>query len=323
VAVSEVRLLHQPDRRSSVKLTRLGSLLQLVAVAIALGVAAPRPARAQSVTSADIQRLQDSIYDASRDVAQARSRDASLASQLQGELDDARDEAVYLKVKLRRNEPIAQNELGDLRDRIENIRGRARGDTAGGYTPPAGSRDTRDAGVRGTPSGGRITANEVPTGTEFDVRLERALSSGTAQVEDRFDATTVVELRDDRGRVVVPAGSVMRGVVSSVTKATRTERTGKLTVAFDRITISGRAYPIRATVEQALESEGIKGEAGRIGIGAGAGAILGAILGGAKGALAGILIGGGGTIAATEGKDVELPPGTVLRVRLDTPLQLR
>ena len=36
-----------------------------------------------------------------------------------------------------------------------------------------------------------------------------------------------------------------------------------------------------------------------------------------KGALAGILIGGGGTIAATEGKDVELPPGTVLRVRLD------
>jgi len=57
--------------------------------------------------------------------------------------------------------------------------------------------------------------------------------------------------------------------------------------------------------------------------GAGVGAIIGAILGGAKGALAGILIGGGGTIAATEGTDVELPAGTVLRVRMDAPLNLR
>jgi hypothetical protein len=110
--------------------------------------------------------------------------------------------------------------------------------------------------------------------------------------------------------------------VSSVNKATRMDRKGSLTVAFDQVTINGRAHPMRATVTQALESEGIKGEAGKIGIGAGAGAILGAILGGAKGALAGILIGGGGTIAATEGKDVELPVGTTLRVRLDSPLTL-
>ena len=53
------------------------------------------------------------------------------------------------------------------------------------------------------------------------------------------------------------------------------------------------------------------------------GAILGGILGGAKGALLGILIGGGGTIAATPGKDVTLPAGTVLRVRLDQPIQVR
>jgi hypothetical protein len=132
----------------------------------------------------------------------------------------------------------------------------------------------------------------------------------------------MVDLQDERGRVLVPAGATMRGVVTSVTKATRLERTGRLSVAFDRLTIDHRSYPIRATVTQALESEGIRGEAERIGIGAGAGAILGAILGGAKGALAGILIGGGGTIAATEGKDVELPAGTVLRVRLDSPLAL-
>jgi hypothetical protein len=115
----------------------------------------------------------------------------------------------------------------------------------------------------------------------------------------------------------------MRGVVSSVTKAGRVERTGKMTVAFDQVTIGGRAYPIRGTVTQAIESSGIKGEAGKIGAGAGVGAIIGGIIGGLKGAMAGILIGGGGTIAATEGKDVDLPAGTVLRVRLDSGLSLK
>ena len=303
-------------------------LLRLLgAVILAAGVAAP--ARAQSsVTSADIQRLQDVSYDASRDVAQARTRDAVQASQLQAELDDARDEVIYLKVKLRRNEPISRGEYNDVRDRLENIRSRARGDSAGGYTPPAGSRSESVAPPpSSTPppaatSGRAKNPNEIPVGTEFDVRLQNSLSSKTAQVEDRFEATTMVDLLDERGRVLVPSGSVMRGVVSSVNRATRTDRKGSLTVAFDRVTINGRAHPMRATVTQALESEGIKGEAGKIGIGAGAGAILGAILGGAKGALAGILIGGGGTIAATEGKDVELPVGTTLRVRLDSPLTL-
>ena len=289
--------------------------------------AGPRPASAQAdVTSADIQRLQDNIYDASRDVAQARSRDATLASQLQSELDDLRDEATYLKVKLRKREPIARSEYADVRDRLDNIRSRARNDSSGNTR----STDDRSTNTRSTDdrsavpaSSGRIpSGNEIPVGTEFDVRLQNSLSSATAQVEDRFEATTMVDLRDDNNHVLVPAGSVMRGVVSSVNKAGRIERKGSMTVAFDRVTIKGRSYPMRATVTQALESEGIKGEKEKIGIGAGAGAILGAILGGAKGALAGVLIGGGGTIAATEGKDVELPAGTVLRVRVDSPLNL-
>ena len=148
------------------------------------------------------------------------------------------------------------------------------------------------------------------------MRLQTRLSSDTAQVEDRFEATTVADLY--RGNdVLIPAGSLVRGVVRSVDRATRTDRTGELTVSFDQITIRGRTYPMRGTVTEALESEGLKGEAGRIGAGAGVGAIIGGILGGVKGALLGVLIGGGGTIAATEGKDVTLEPGTMLRVRLD------
>ena len=140
-------------------------------------------------------------------------------------------------------------------------------------------------------------------------------------MEDRFEATTVVAL--SRGdRTLIPAGSVIRGVVTSVDRATRTDRKGQITLSFDQITISGRTHTIRATVTQALESEGIRGEATRIGVGAGVGAILGGILGGARGAIIGILIGGGGTIAATAGTDVDLPPGTVLRLRFDSVLML-
>jgi hypothetical protein len=289
---------------------------------LALGLAAA--AQAQSaVTSADLQRLQDSIYDTSRDVSQLRARDAALASQLETELDEARDDVIYLRVKLRRNEPLARTEYSQLRDKIDDIRSRARGN--GGPAASSGADRTGERTSAPTSSSTRSPAgspNEVPVGTEFDVRLQSPLSSKTAEVEDRFEATTLVDVSQD-GRDLIPAGSVVRGVVSSVDRAGRLERKGSLTVAFDPITIRGRAYPMRATVTQALESEGIRGEAGRIGAGAGVGAVIGGILGGFRGALAGILIGGGGTIAATEGKDVELPVGTVLRVRLDSALPVR
>jgi hypothetical protein len=293
-------------------------------VALALMLAgAPSPAFAQTtVSTADIQRLQDNIFDASRDVAQMRSRDSMLAEQLETQLDEARDETIYLKVKLRKNERVVRRDYSDLRDRVENIRSRARGVYASS-APSSGIETSRTPTTRTptTSTGRTINGNEIPVGTEFDVRLQDSLTSDTAQVEDRFEATTMVDVQDN-GRVIVPAGSVMRGVVSSVTKAGRIERKGSMTIAFDQITIRGRSYPMRATVTQALESEGIRGEAGTIGTGAGIGAIIGGILGGFKGALAGILIGAGGTVAATEGNDVELPAGTVLRVRMDSALNV-
>ncbi len=314
------------------KSLKLGGILALAVWLSALSATAGR-AQTPAVTQADIQRLQDVIYDASRDVAQAGSRDGALAADLQSDLDDARDEAIYLKVKLRKREPIARGEYAELRDRIDGIRARARGVLArrsdapppsAAYPPPPPRPSDPGPAYEPPPRQVPRAANptEIPVGAEFDVRLQTPLGSETAQVEDRFEATTMVDLMNG-DRVLVPAGSLMRGVVSSVVKAGRIERKGSLTVAFDRVTINGRAYPIRATVVQALESEGVRGEAGKIGTGAGVGAIIGGILGGFKGALAGVLIGGGGTMAATEGKDVVLQPGTVLRVRLDSALDVR
>ena len=147
------------------------------------------------------------------------------------------------------------------------------------------------------------------------------VNSGAISMRPPIEATTMIDLY--RGNeLLIPAGSVITGWVTSVDRASRTDRKGSLTVEFNRLRINNRSYDIRAYVTQALESEGIKGEAGRIGAGSAVGAIIGGILGGVKGAIAGILIGGGGVIAATEGKDVHLPEGTVLRVRFDSAVPL-
>ena len=74
---------------------------------------------------------------------------------------------------------------------------------------------------------------------------------------------------------------------------------------------------------RACADGGIRDETGTAGIGAGAGAILGGVLGGLKGAILGAVIGAGGAIAATEGKDIELPAGSIIRIRLDSPLTTR
>ena len=279
--------------------------------------------QSSSVTQTDIQRLQDNLLQASTDISQLRSRDTARATQLQAELDDLREEVIYLKVKLRKERSLVRSEYADVRDSIEDLRTRARGDTTNAYTSPSSIQPGRQQqpAARGATTASERRTAEIPAGTEIDVRLSNSLNSGRALVEDRFEATTLVDLNVD-GRTLVPAGSVVRGVVTAVEPATRTNRTARITVSFDQITVNGRAYPMRGTVTQAIEGEGIKGEVGRIGTGAGVGAILGGILGGFKGALAGILIGAGGTIAAPEGKEVELPQGSVLRVRIDSPVQI-
>jgi hypothetical protein len=280
---------------------------------------------AQTVTNADIQRLQDDVFLADRDIQQIPGAAAEgRSTALRRELDDLRDEVIYLKVKLRKERTLARSEFADVRDRIAGVRARARGDATGPYSAAPAAPASR-AG-RNTATGGRNVINvagavEVPTGTEIDVRMQQSLNSGTTLVEDRFEATTLADTIVN-GRTVIPAGAVMRGVVTAVEPATRTNRTSRMTVSFDQVTVGGRAFPIRGTVTEAIEAGGVKSELPRTGVGAGVGAVIGGILGGTKGAILGGVIGAGGTIAATEGKQVDMPQGTVLRVRFDSPAQI-
>ena len=194
-------------------------------------------------------------------------------------------------------------------------------DTGTVNTPP------QTAGVTQTAPAGPTEVNQsapgvIPTGQELDVRLQTTLSSETATAEQRFEATTAVDVTQD-GRVLVPAGSVVRGVVTSVKRPGRVDRVGSLTLSFDQMTVRGRNYPIRGMATQVFESGGIREEVGTAGAGAGIGGVLGGLIGGGKGAVLGAVIGAGGAIAATDGKDVHLPAGSVIRLRLDSPVTVR
>ena len=104
------------------------------ALSVAALVLLPALAAAQTtVTSADIQRLQDDVYQAGADLSRLRSTESDTALRLQEQLDDLRDEVIYLKVRLRKEGSVPRTEYVDVRDRIAALRSRARGNST--YTP--------------------------------------------------------------------------------------------------------------------------------------------------------------------------------------------
>ncbi len=267
------------------------------------GLAAASQAQAV-VTSADLTRLETTAVEIGRQAEVLKKTDSTLAADVSKALSDLNSEITYLTVKMRREGSVTRTEYAEIRDRLETLRVRATGQKVSA-APAIGEPD-------------RIF--RLPVGTQLDVRLQTPIHSGSAKVEQRFDATTVGDYTE-RGQVVLPAGSLVRGFVSSVRVAGKIDRRGSLTLSFDEVRVGDRTYRLRASVVQALDGK-MAEDASRIGAGAVVGAIIGGLLGGGKGALVGVLVGGGGTIASTEGADVDLTAGTILRIRLDQPLDV-
>jgi hypothetical protein len=189
-------------------------------------------------------------------------------------------------------------------------------------TPQSGSSGVTQTAPAGPTEINASTRGVIPTGQEIDLRLQTTLSSETAVPEQRFEATTAVDVTQG-GAVLIPSGSVVRGVVTAVDRPGRVDRVGRLTLSFDQMTVRGRNYPIRGMATQVFESGGIREEVGTAGAGAGVGGVIGGLLGGVRGALLGAVIGAGGAIAATEGKDVHLPAGSIIRIRMDSPVRVQ
>jgi len=269
---------------------------------VALAVAAP-PAPAFQTTSAryyDVQRLQDELYVVQDSLATLPASHPRYQA-FSDRADVLRQEILRMRDDLDRgSRGVSRTSVDSLRDRIHALH--------------VDIDDALSRGYRRGSAGSRLT---LPEGTEVSVRLEEALSSRTARLEDRFEATVARPVYVD-GRIVIPDGSRVQGTVTEVQRAQRPARGGRLNLAFDRLLLDdGSTVDLTARVVQVHEDIGSGDTVKQGAIGAAIGGILGKVLGGTKGAIVGVLLGGAGGAIASNGDDVELPAGTVFTLQLD------
>ena len=164
----------------------------------------------------------------------------------------------------------------------------------------------------------------VPAGTVLTIRLGQALGSKTSQVGAAFTGSVSTPITID-GKMVIPAGSDITGIVKDTKKAGRFKGAAVLSLHLDSITVKGHQYNIETeSFDQTSTGKG-KRTAGMVVGGTGAGAAIGGLAGGGKGAAIGALAGAAaGTVgAATGNRDIQLPAESAFSFRLRQPLTLK
>jgi hypothetical protein len=170
------------------------------------------------------------------------------------------------------------------------------------------------------PPKARFREVSVPSGTHLEVKLDSALASDTNRTRDPVRGTLTGAVAID-GVEVWPAGSAVSGIVSEAQASGKVKGRASLGIHIEQVADS----PVDAEISR--EAPATKGDdAAKIGVGAAAGAIVGGLIGGGKGAAAGAAVGGGaGTavVLSTAGEEVRFPAGSVVRVTLRAPVDVR
>lgn len=175
------------------------------------------------------------------------------------------------------------------------------------------------------PAEPRFLEVRVAPGTILGVRLATSVSSDTAELEDRVEATITRDVIAD-GRVAIPAGTTVLGSVSEVTRGGKFRERARLGIRFHTLVLAdGTREGVRV---DAIVREGdspTRESTAKIGGGTVGGAIIGGIMGGRKGAILGGAAGAGAGTAAVLAGDrsvASLASGSPLSVRLDAPVTL-
>jgi hypothetical protein len=165
----------------------------------------------------------------------------------------------------------------------------------------------------------------VPQGTPIKVTMDAQISSETAHTGDTW--TGVVKEPVVIGTSApIPAGSVVRGVITGSLAAERGNR-AFLALSVTSVSINGEEHSVAATTDSIIAGSPRARNLGAIAGSAAAGALIGkAVGGGGKGALIGGLLGGAaatGVVAKSKGYQVVLKPGTELTFNTDHEVTMR
>lgn len=167
----------------------------------------------------------------------------------------------------------------------------------------------------------------LPAGTRLAVVLDTAVASNTSRVEQPVSGHLSRDVLVDRV-VVVPAGSIVHGYVTSARRSGKVKGRAYIGIRFTELSLkgSGERYRIRTAAIGRQAPATKRADAVKIAAPAAGGAVVGGLIGGKKGALVGTAIGGGGGTAAvlsTRGKEVGIPRGSALGVRLVSPVTVK
>lgn len=276
--------------------------LSALGLALALGAGPAAADHPGSVRPRDIQALQDDLANLEASLRNVPTSHARYG-EFRDRAEEVRENVTYLRVQMRRHRAsnraglgVSQEDVRWVREDIERL-----------HDDVMMATDQVWSG-----------AATVPAGTEFQVRLDTDLSSRTARAEDRFEATVIRHVYQDN-RVVIPAGTRVRGTVRRASPAQRPARGGELELAFESLLFEdGTRVDVRSEVVRLDEDLDVRSDTGqRAGIGAALGTLLGGVIGGKKGAIIGLVVGGAGGAISSRGDEVELPAGTILTLRLE------
>ena len=170
---------------------------------------------------------------------------------------------------------------------------------------------------------------EVQKNTSLRVILQTPLSSNTNKRGDQF-TTYLAQALVFKEKAILPKDTQIRGLVKRVKKYERLGDRASLFLLFDQIVLSsGVRIPLVASLntEEGNRVIKIKGKAVKNATIIGGSALVGTVLGretlGKNGAEKGLIVGAGlgtGAVFLSNMKEIKLPAGTELVIKLDEPL---
>jgi len=170
----------------------------------------------------------------------------------------------------------------------------------------------------------------VSLGSGTQVRSEAidTVSSRHQKAGETFKTTVSSDIKNDKGQVVIPAGSTLTFEIVTLEPAeNKSQSDGKLELKVTEATIKGQSYAVNGTVVSVthfLKGRGVTaGDAAKVGGATAGGAVVGGLIGKGKGAVIGAVLGAaGGTAAAVHSadRDVVIPAGGEIVIALLGPL---
>jgi hypothetical protein len=163
----------------------------------------------------------------------------------------------------------------------------------------------------------------LPTDSVIGIRMDGAISTETAKIEDRVTAHVTRDVTVS-GRVAIPAGTKLEGNVTLVERGGKFKDRARLGVRFTTIILADNVrVPIQTETIFRVGEAPTPEATTKIGASAVVGTLLGAVIGGKRGAAIGTAAGAaGGTAAVMAGdrNETGLANNAPLTVRLTAPV---